>query len=311
MRREIAESLEKNRHEMEERLQLTKNFDLVERKLKVGDRDACLYFVDGFVKDEVLEKLMEFFQSLKPELLLENGKAFSGIFVPYVEVDILNSFEELTTQLLSGVACLLIDGIPCCVAVDCRTYPMRSVEEPEKDKVLRGSRDGFVETLVHAGARQQRLVALKDQRQLAQLAALGAAVPGQLCQLCAGKPGTLQLVDGLGRHLAEGCAAAVAVVVMHIVLQFFQCAAYQHGPACVRKGLYRRAALSGEDALGQTGKGKAFHHAGKRIAQFPVDAALCAGGELFRHQQDAVPARLGPSTDAGIEQRRFAAAGAA
>lgn len=38
MRREIAESLEKNRHEMEERLQLTKNFDLVERKLKVGDR---------------------------------------------------------------------------------------------------------------------------------------------------------------------------------------------------------------------------------------------------------------------------------
>ena len=95
----------------------------------MGDRDACLYFVDGFVKDEVLEKLMEFFQSLKPELLLENGKAFSGIFVPYVEVDILNSFEELTTQLLSGVACLLIDGIPCCVAVDCRTYPMRSVEE--------------------------------------------------------------------------------------------------------------------------------------------------------------------------------------
>ena len=91
MRREIAESLEKNRHEMEERLQLTKNFDLVERKLKVGDRDACLYFVDGFVKDEVLEKLMEFFQSLKPELLLENGKAFSRIFVPYVEVEILNS----------------------------------------------------------------------------------------------------------------------------------------------------------------------------------------------------------------------------
>lgn len=148
MRREITESLEKNRHEMEERLQLTKNFDLVERKLKVGDRDACLYFVDGFVKDEVLEKLMEFFQSLKPELLLENDEAFSGIFVPYVEVDILNSFEELTTQLLSGVACLLIDGIPSCVAVDCRTYPMRSVEEPEKDKVLRGSRDGFVETLI-------------------------------------------------------------------------------------------------------------------------------------------------------------------
>ena len=164
---------------------------------------------------------------------------------------------------------------------------------------------------VHAGARQQRLVALKDQRQFAQLAALGAAVPGQLCQLCAGKPGALQLVDGLGRHLAEGCAAAVAVVVMHVVLQFFQCAAHQHGPACVRKGLHRRTSLSGEDALCQTGKGKAFHHAGKSIAQFPVDAALCAGGELFRHQQDAALAFLGPGADAGIEQGGLAAAGAA
>ena len=33
---------------------------------------------------------------------------------------------------------------------------------------------------VHAGARQQAFVTLKDERQLAQLRALGAAVPGKL-----------------------------------------------------------------------------------------------------------------------------------
>lgn len=98
----------------------------------------ALYFVDGFVKDEVLEKLMEFFQSLKPELLLENGKAFSGIFVPYVEVDILNSFEELTTQLLSGVACLLIDRIPCCVAVDCGPIPCGAWRSRKKTRFSGG-----------------------------------------------------------------------------------------------------------------------------------------------------------------------------
>ena len=32
--------------------------------------------------------------------------------------------------------------------IDARTYPARSVGEPEKDKVLRGSKDGFVETIV-------------------------------------------------------------------------------------------------------------------------------------------------------------------
>ena len=44
--------------------------------------------------------------------------------------------------------CLFIDGYDKCFAIDCRTYPARGVAEPDKDKVLRGSRDGFVETLV-------------------------------------------------------------------------------------------------------------------------------------------------------------------
>ncbi|MCR5753720.1 MAG: spore germination protein, partial [Acetatifactor sp.] len=44
--------------------------------------------------------------------------------------------------------CLFIDGYTEGIAVDFRTYPARSVEEPEKDKVMRGSKDGFVETLV-------------------------------------------------------------------------------------------------------------------------------------------------------------------
>lgn len=133
---------------MQEKLRIGKNFDLVERKLTVADKDACLYFVDGFVKDEVLEKLQEFFRGLKPEDLEEKNGEFTGIFVPYVEVEILSKLEDVCTQLLSGVACFFIDGVRFCLAVDCRTYPMRSVEEPEKDKVLRGSRDGFVETLV-------------------------------------------------------------------------------------------------------------------------------------------------------------------
>ena len=111
--------------------------------------------------------------------------------------------------------------------------------------------------------------------------------------------------------MAEGRTAAVAVVVMHVVLQFFQRAAHQHGPACVGEGLHRRAALGGEDVLGKAREGKALHHAGKGIAQFAVDAALGAGRELFRHQQDAASALFGPGADAGIQQGRFAAAGTA
>ena len=61
-------------------------------------------------------------------------------------------------NLLSGVTCLFIDGYEACIAIDCRTYPMRSVEEPDKDKSLRGSRDGFVETVVFNTAMLRRRI---------------------------------------------------------------------------------------------------------------------------------------------------------
>ena len=54
----------------------------------------------------------------------------------------------MVNSLLSGMSCLLIDGYRECMIIDCRSYPARGVSEPDKDKVLRGSRDGFVETLI-------------------------------------------------------------------------------------------------------------------------------------------------------------------
>ena len=101
---------------MEEKLQIKKNFDLVERKLLVAEQDACLYFVDGFVKDEVLEKLMEFFRSLKAEDLEEKDGGLKDTFVPYVEVELLTNLEDVVHQLLSGVACLFVDGFGKCLA---------------------------------------------------------------------------------------------------------------------------------------------------------------------------------------------------
>ena len=61
----------------------------------------------------------------------------------YGEIGLLSDSREMIVQLLSGVSCLFIDGYNKCLTIDCRTYPARGVSEPEKDKVMRGSRDGF------------------------------------------------------------------------------------------------------------------------------------------------------------------------
>ena len=136
--------------EMDQRLCPDESFDIVKRELIIGERDAVLYFVDGFIKDEVYEKMLEFLFSITSEQLSKIGtmERFKKNKMPYVEVDDTDSAAEAALQVLSGVSVLVIDGVSGALLADTRTYPTRGIEEPQKDKSLRGPRDGFIETLV-------------------------------------------------------------------------------------------------------------------------------------------------------------------
>lgn len=140
------------------------NFDVIYRVIHVGGREACMYLIDGFCKDEIMQKMLELFMELTPEQMPEDVHDFSKKKIPYVEVDLEEKWEKIVTFLLSGVFVLLIDGYKKALLIDSRTYPARTVAEPEKDKVLRGSKDGFVETLVSNTALIRRRIRSADLR---------------------------------------------------------------------------------------------------------------------------------------------------
>ena len=144
----VSASLTDNTKYMNRALPVKKSFDIIERNLIIGGQNSAFYFIDGFTKDETMLKLMDSFLNISADDMPEDATSFSTSCIPYVEVDILGDFDSIFKNLLSGVTCLFIDGYNKCLTIDCRTYPARGVSEPEKDKVMRGSRDGFVETLV-------------------------------------------------------------------------------------------------------------------------------------------------------------------
>ena len=144
----VSASLTDNTKYMNRALPVKKSFDIIERNLIIGGQNSAFYFIDGFTKDETMLKLMDSFLNISADDMPEDATSFSTSCIPYVEVDILGDFDSIFKNLLSGVTCLFIDGYEAAIAIDCRTYPARGVSEPEKDKVLRGSRDGFVETMI-------------------------------------------------------------------------------------------------------------------------------------------------------------------
>lgn len=143
-------------------LDVDNNFDVIHRVIDIGGKEACMYLVDGFCKDELLQKLLQYLMDRKSEDMPEEMDGISRQFTPYVEVEVEEDMGKLADALLSGMFILLIDGYRKALLIDSRTYPARGVEEPEKDKVLRGSKDGFVETVVFNTALIRRRIRSVD-----------------------------------------------------------------------------------------------------------------------------------------------------
>ncbi len=148
MEQKISSNLALNIKTLNKTLNIDKNFDIIYRVITIADREACFYFVDGMNKDEIMERLMEFLYQIQNDDMPKTAQDMAKSLLPYGEVGMETDINKIIVSLLSGVPILVIDKFDKAITVDFRTYPARGVEEPDRDKVLRGSRDGFVETVV-------------------------------------------------------------------------------------------------------------------------------------------------------------------
>lgn len=144
----LTSSYKNNLTEIKNALRSDKSFDLVERDLFIGGRNAAMFFVDGFIKDDIAEKILEYFYKNLKEENFSSPEHFSKSAVPYVEVEVSSDVKKICTDVLSGISALIVEGFDKAILLDTRTYPQRETGEPDNDKVLRGSHDGFVETLI-------------------------------------------------------------------------------------------------------------------------------------------------------------------
>ena len=157
----LSKSFDENIRVLDKILRPDENFDIIKRTLNLSGTRCVMYYVDGFIKAESMQKLMMHLMSVKD---FGNGdeaaaKDFSDASLPAVEVDVQNSIDALTVAVLSGCTAFLSEGFGAnALVIDMRTYPARETSEPENDRVMRGSRDGFVETMIFNTAMIRRRI---------------------------------------------------------------------------------------------------------------------------------------------------------
>ncbi|MEF9960552.1 MAG: spore germination protein [Niameybacter sp.] len=146
----LTSNLQDNLHQLHAILPIGKSFDILEKVLYIHGRTFYLYFIDGFAKDTNIEYIRRDIFALPQETIdkIHTAEDLIRHGISSIEVSTETDINELVKALLAGQTILLFDGSSSAAVIDLRTYPTRGINEPEKEKTIRGARDGFVETIV-------------------------------------------------------------------------------------------------------------------------------------------------------------------
>lgn len=116
--------------------------------------DGFLIYIDGMIDEKLTAANVLRSLQLNPAILkgqeINRSNAFNIIkdsFLSTTEVRIVNDMTKVVENILSGQAVLLIEGTPQAIVSSVRQMEDRSVEEPQSEPLVRGPRDGFVESL--------------------------------------------------------------------------------------------------------------------------------------------------------------------
>lgn len=155
----VSDDFKENTTYIAEQLGVKKSFDVIQLDVEYAERKMTLFMVDGFVKDDILHLLMKYLARVTTEQL--EGNTLDKLLkthLPYVELDKTDDLNKVVHMVLAGPTALVVEGVNEVILIDARTYPVRGPQEPDTERVVRGARDGYVETIVFNTALTRRRI---------------------------------------------------------------------------------------------------------------------------------------------------------
>ncbi|WP_281252919.1 spore germination protein [Oceanobacillus senegalensis] len=176
----VSTNITKNQKYMEQKVGLDVSFDAGFRELVILKKKVQLYYVTGLCDtafiQELMDKLIEIndFESNMRKLpeIIENR-------LVHQQVTPVETMDEVVDQILSGLVAVFVDGGKKAYIIDVRSYPGRAPQEPDTEKVIRGSRDGFTENIIENTALTRRR--LRDERLRLEMLKVGERSKTDVC----------------------------------------------------------------------------------------------------------------------------------
>ncbi|MGN0734817.1 MAG: spore germination protein [Anaerovoracaceae bacterium] len=225
---------------MRKELPIGESFDLLERKLFIGGRRASMFFVDGLTDGEKTQRILAYLMAVPAAGLyrISSSHRFIETTLPFLDTTViepkngspdaggsgntggnlddnaaggrvgqltreqaLDCYNQMLPKLYAGLVPLLVEGLDRIIIIDCREYPSRSVEEPDKEKTLRGAKDGFTENFMENVALIRRRI--RDNNLIFKAYNVGSVSKSDVAVVYLKNRADMQLIDKLDRCLKD------------------------------------------------------------------------------------------------------------
>ncbi len=177
---EIASKLDQNDEYLKKLLGVGVSWDMLAKPFVFSGQRMTAYTANGFfltmnmvlILDNLEKTLRQYFQDRGNEpFQIQELIEYLTVTVGFVQVQAVDKMQDAVRYILSGPMVLFIDGSNVAVLIDTRIYPMRSISQPEVERVVRGPRDGFIEVMLMNVALIRRR--LRDPRLRVELFQIG------------------------------------------------------------------------------------------------------------------------------------------
>ncbi|WP_157037632.1 spore germination protein [Ornithinibacillus californiensis] len=176
----VSAIIKENARYLKERVGVGTSFDVGFRTITILKTEVQLYYVTGLIDSVIIQDIIEELVNLN-EKEKERKKVAEIIKnrLLHQQVTDIKTLDESVDQILSGLIVLFIDGERFAYAVDVRSYPGRSPQEPDTERVIRGSRDGFTENIIENTALTRRRI--RDERLRNEMLKVGERSKTDVC----------------------------------------------------------------------------------------------------------------------------------
>ncbi|NLL51093.1 MAG: spore germination protein [Peptococcaceae bacterium] len=145
----VSKTYQENIDYLNSKLGVPDSFDIVLREMTVGGKKLAIYSVNGMVNRPASNIILDTFVEMeKADLVVNALEKLVKFKIVDLQVSEVEAMDEVIYFLLSGTMVIIVEGKNQAIIIDLRSYPARQPEEPDVERVTRGSRDGFTETLV-------------------------------------------------------------------------------------------------------------------------------------------------------------------